>query len=48
MTELARSTGHPAPGRLVDQLLLLFEGATITQAAQLAEGSEDADAGMAR
>ncbi|MFJ2706436.1 TetR/AcrR family transcriptional regulator [Streptomyces sp. NPDC087428] len=32
VTTLARATGHPAPARLVNQLLLLFEGATTTQA----------------
>ncbi|MEU8700945.1 TetR/AcrR family transcriptional regulator [Streptomyces sp. NPDC048680] len=32
ITTLARATGHPAPDRLVNQLLLLFEGATTTQA----------------
>lgn len=32
VAELAGATGHPAPGRLTDQLLLLFEGATTTQA----------------
>ncbi|MFJ6461361.1 TetR/AcrR family transcriptional regulator [Streptomyces sp. NPDC091387] len=32
ITALARATGHPAPDRLVNQLLLLFEGATTTQA----------------
>lgn len=32
MTGLARATGHPRPDELVDQLLILFEGATTTQA----------------
>ncbi|MFJ5848950.1 TetR/AcrR family transcriptional regulator [Streptomyces sp. NPDC092903] len=32
ITELAGATGHPAPCRLTDQLLLLIEGATTTQA----------------
>jgi AcrR family transcriptional regulator len=32
ITELAQATGHPASNRLVNQLLLLFEGATTTQA----------------
>lgn len=32
MTELAHATTHPDPDLLVDQLTLLFEGATTTQA----------------
>lgn len=32
MTGLAHATGHPHPDQLVDQLLILFEGATTTQA----------------
>lgn len=32
MTGLAHATGHADPDRLVDQLLILFEGATTTQA----------------
>lgn len=32
ISELALATRHPAPDRLVNQLLLLFEGATTTQA----------------
>ena len=32
MTGRAHATGHPGPARLVDQLLILFEGATTTLA----------------
>ncbi|MHC3817984.1 TetR/AcrR family transcriptional regulator [Streptomyces sp. DT9] len=48
ITELAGATAHPAPDRLTDQLLLLIEGATTTQALGTVSNAVDEAQAMAK